>query len=173
MKDFVITDTQLVFDSISRLIFETGVDLSPNAGEKLRKVGQISFADIKKVSSDVFPPEKLESLLRHVHVIAPLRKSLTEEKFVDRDAAQLYFMPCVLQNWSEEELDAEIERIKNDAKVFILIVYFISGFVPIGIFPSLIASFVGQASKEVIYTHVITFLSCNINIVFLNIPTLE
>ncbi len=163
LKDFVITDTQLVFDSISRLIFETGVDLSPNAGEKLRKVGQISFADIKKVSADVFPPEKLESLLRHVHVIAPLRKSLTEEKFVDRDAAQLYFMPCVLQNLSEEELDAEIERIKNDAKVFILKVYFISGFVPIGVFPSLIASLVGQASKEVID---IPFLLCNINIVF-------
>ncbi len=166
LKDFVITDTQLVFDSISCLIFETGIDLSPNAGEKLRKVGQISFADIKKVSADVFPPEKLESLLRHVHVIAPLRKSLTEEKFVDRDAAQLYFMPCVLQNLSEEELDAEIERIKNDAKVFILKVYFIAGFVPIGVFPSLIASLVGQASKEVIYIHVITFLSCDINIVF-------
>ncbi len=165
LKDFVITDTQLVFDSISRLIFETGVDLSPNAGEKLRKVGQVSFADIKKVSADVFPPEKLESLLRHVHVIAPLRKSLTEEKFVDRDAAQLYFMPCVLQNLSEEELDAEIERIKNDAKVFILKVYLISGFVPIGVFPSLIASLVGQASKEVIYIHVITFLLCNVNIV--------
>ncbi len=157
LKDFVITDTQLVFDSISRLIFETGVDLRPNAGEKLRKVGQISFADINKVSSDIFPPEKLEYLLRHVHVIAPLRKSLTEEKFVDRDAEQLYFIPCVLQNLSEEELDAEIERIKNDAKVFILKVYFISGFVPIGVFPSLIASLVGQASKEVIYIHVITF----------------
>ncbi len=153
LKDFVITDTQLVFDSISRLIFETGVDLSPNAGEKLRKVGQISFADIKKVSSDVVPPKKLESLLRHVHVIAPLRKSLTEEKFVDRDAAQLYFMPCVLQNLSEEELDAEIERIKNDAKVFMLKVYFISRFVPIGVFPSLIASLVGQASREVIYSY--------------------
>ncbi len=166
LKDFVITDTQLVFDSISRLIFETGVDLRPNAGEKLRKVGQISFADIKKVSADVFPPETLESLLRHVHVIAPLRKSLTEEKFVDRDAAQLYFMPCVLQNLSEEELDAEIERINNNAKVFILKVYFISGFVPIGVFPSLIASLVGQASKEVIYIHEITFLLCNINIIF-------
>ncbi len=166
LKDFVITDTQLVFDSISRLIFETGIDLSPNAGEKLRKVGQISFVDIKNVSADVFPPEKLESLLRHVHVIAPLRKSLMEEKFVDRDAAQLYFMPCVLQNLSEEELDAEIERMKDDAKVFILKVYFISGFVPIGVFPSLIASLVGQASKKVIFIHVITFLSCNINIVF-------
>ncbi len=66
-------------------------------------------------------------------------------------------MPCVLQNLSEEELDAEIERIKDDAKVFILKVYFISGFVPIGVFPSLIASLVGQASKEVIYIHVITF----------------
>ncbi len=75
-------------------------------------------------------------------------------------------MPCLLQNLSEEELDAEIERIKNDAKVFILKVYFIAGFVPIGVFPSLIASIVSQASKEVIYIHVITFLLCIINIVF-------
>ncbi len=75
-------------------------------------------------------------------------------------------MPCVLQNLSEDELDAEIERIKDDAKVFILKVYFISGFVPIGVFPSIIASLVGQASKEVIDIHVITFLLYNINIVF-------
>ena len=40
LKEFVITDTQFIYDSISNLIFENGVSMPKSAGETLRRVGQ-------------------------------------------------------------------------------------------------------------------------------------
>ncbi len=178
LANIVISDTQVVFDSISRLIFENGVDLR-HAGDKLRKVGQISFADIKSVSGDVLPPEQMEALFRHFRIIAPLGKALVKEKFVDENPAQLYFMPCVLPKCSDKELDQLIHEVLTKVSqryhsishfpifqklllkfenVYRMKLLFSSEFVPIGLFPSMIASLIGQGSevsKTVLHIYIV------------------
>ena len=150
-ENFVVTDTQLVFNIISDLILETGgMKLRQNAGKTLRSVGQISFADITKVSGDVFLPKQIESLLRHIHVIAPLDKPLIEEKFPTEDPHQLYFMPCALSSLSKAELNKKIQLEKTEgASVYNVKFWFIAEFVPIGLFASMIAKLVGLGKVRV------------------------
>ncbi len=147
LENIVITDTQLMFDSISHLIFENGISLRQGAGDKLRKVGQISFADIKKVSGKMLQPQQMEALLKHFHIIAPLHESFVKKKYIDDDTSQLYFMPCVLPNCSNEELVSKTQNICSKGKVHAMKICFPSGFTPIGLFPSAIASLVGQTSQ--------------------------
>ncbi len=147
LENIVITDTQLVFNCISHLIFEIGISLRQGAGDKLRKVGQISFADIKNVSGEMFQPLQMEALLKHFHIIAPLHESFLKKKCIDDDTSQLYFMPCVLPNCSNEELVSKTQDICSKGKVHAMKICFPSGFTPIGLFPSAIASLVGQMSQ--------------------------
>ena len=151
LKEFVITDTQLVYDSISNLIFENGVSMPKSAGETLRRVGQISFDDIKKISGDILPPKQMEALLKHLNVIAPLNKSLTGKFcFRKHHVSQLYFIPCVLKNSSNEELKEFLKcKTSGNVAVYSLKICYQCGFVPIGVFPAMIAKLVGQASSMV------------------------
>ena len=151
LKEFVITDSQLIYDSISNLIFENGVSMPKSAGETLRRVGQISFDDIKKMSGDIFPPKQMEALLKHLNVIAPLNKSLTGKfRFRKHHVSQLYFMPCILKNSSEEELKEFLKcKMPGNVAVYSLKICYECGFVPIGVFPAMIAKLVGQASSTV------------------------
>ena len=151
LKEFVITDTQLIYDSISNLIFENGVSMPKSAGQTLRRVGQISFDDIKKISSDTFPPKQMEALLKHLNVIAPLNESLTGKfRFRKHHISQLYFMPCVLKNCSEKELKEFLKCKKSgNVAVYSLKICYECGFVPIGVFPAMIAKLVGQSSSTV------------------------
>ena len=151
LKLFVITDTQFVYDSISNLIFENGVSISKSSGEALRRVGQISFDDIKKISGGMFPPKQMEALLKHLNVIAPLNESLTGKlRSRKHHVSQLYFMPCVLKNSSEEELKEFLKcKLSGNVTVYSLKICYECGFVPIGVFPAMIAKVVGQASSTV------------------------
>ena len=151
LKEFVITDTQLIYDSISNLIFENGVSMPKAAGEALRRVGQISFHDIEKISGDTFPPKQMEALLKHLNVIAPLNEPLTGKlRFCKYRVSQLYFMPCVLKNSPEEELQEFRQcKMSGNVVVYSLKICYECGFVPIGVFPAMIAKLVGQASSTV------------------------
>ena len=159
LKNFVITDTQLIYDSISNLIFENGVSMPKAAGEALRRVGQISFHDIEKISGDTFPPKQMEALLKHLNVIAPLNESLTGRfHFPKHHISQLYFMPCVLKNSSEEELKEFLKcKMSGKVAVYSLKICYECGFVPIGMFPAMIAKLVGQSSSTVRWSSVGNF----------------
>ena len=163
LKEFVITDTQLIYDSISNLIFENGVSMPKAAGEALRRVGQISFDDIEKISSDTFPPNQMEALLKHLNVIAPLNESLTGKfRFHKHHISQLYFMPCVLKNSSEEELKEFLQcKMSGNVAVYSLKICYECGFVPIGVFPAMIAKLVGQSSSTVRLNGDGIFKSCS------------
>ncbi len=152
LDNIVITDTQLVFNCISHLIFEIGISLRQGAGDKLRKVGQISFADIKNVSGEMFQPLQMEALLKHFHIIAPLHGSFLKIKCIDECSSQLYFMPCVLPSCSNEELVSRTQDICSESKVYRMKIIFPSGFAPIGLFPSMIANLVGQTSQVMSYS---------------------
>ena len=151
LKEFVITDTQLIYDSISNLIFENGVSMPKSVGETLRRVGQISFDDIKKISGDTFPTEQMEALLKHLNVIAPLNESLTGKfRFPKHNIGQLFFMPCVLKNSSEKEIKEFLKcKMSGNVAVYSLKICYECGFVPIGVFPAMIAKLVGLSSSTV------------------------
>ena len=122
-----------------------------SVGETLRRVGQISFDDIKKISGDTFPTEQMEALLKHLNVIAPLNESLTGKfRFPKLNIGQLFFMPCVLKNSSEKEIKEFLKcKMSGNVAVYSLKICYECGFVPIGVFPAMIAKLVGLSSSTV------------------------
>ena len=146
LKNYVITDTQFIYDSLSNLIFEEGVNMSAYCADTLRSVGQISFDHINEISGDMFPPKQMEALLKHLNVIAPLNEPLTGKI---RPPKQVYFMPCVLKNSSEEDIKKILKKKKSENDVYSLKIYYECGFVPIGMFSAMIAGLVGKASSKV------------------------
>ena len=112
LKDTVICDTQVVYDSTTNLIVNTFKfeSVSIAASERFRETGQFTLEDIREVtaqvSGDYIPLRKLVKLLEHLNIIAPITPSLTSSK----SSEVSYFMPCVLQNVTHEELDKWWER---------------------------------------------------------------
>ena len=161
LKDIVICDLQVVFDSVTDLILNSFKlkRVNKTACDKFKETGQFSFNDIQKIAknskSDSLPLPKLVKLLEYLNVIAPIkpegpscsgfspssslplrpgiRPQFDEETLV-------YFMPAVLRHAKEEELHMQ----QNPTDPFPLIIRFKCGFVPVGVFCATIASLVGQ-----------------------------
>ena len=98
---------------------------------------------------DIIPPEKLIALLEFLHIIAPiprveyLQSSTQEQKAV-------YLMPCVLRTTNKEELDAICHDQFRPQCVAPLMVQYKCSFVPLGIFPALIASLITNKSFSLV-----------------------
>ena len=155
LKDTVICDTQIVYDSATNLIVNTfkfdRVDKA--ASEKFRETGQFSLEDIKKataeVSGDFIPLQKLVKLLEHLNIIAPITPSSSDAT----SSELIYFMPCVLQNATNEELDKwwASANATNPLSPSPLFIRYKCGYVPIGVFPAMIASLAGKDSVHMVY----------------------
>ena len=151
LEDLVIIDNQVVYDSVTILILRSirfdNVNLA--VVEEFRKTGQFSLQDLikatAKYSGDLIPPLKLVALLEYLHIIAKLdsTKSCTSQS----SEQEVYIMPCVLEHASKEQL--ELIR-QNALSAPPLMVYFTCGFVPIGIFPAMIACFVANEKFDLI-----------------------
>ena len=148
IKDVVICDPQVVFDSVTDLILNS-FNLKQGSGpirDHFEKTGQFSFKHIQKIASnsksDHLPLLKLGKLLEHLNIIAPIRpechssgpQSDTYQKEV------VYFMPAVLKHATEEELHME----QSPTDPVPLMIHFKCGFVPVGVFCAMIASLVAQ-----------------------------
>ena len=156
LKDMVICDTQVVYDSATNLIVNTFKfgQVSRAASERFRKTGQFSLKDIRgateNVSGDFIPIHKLVKLLEHLNIIAPIVEPNPQHSSLKPEIA--YFMPCVLQNATHAELDkwwsANSTQQPYPAPLFIR---YKCGYVPIGVFPAMIASLADQRSAHMIY----------------------
>ena len=153
IKDIVICDPQVVFDSVTVLIMDSFTfDNMEERAEKFKKTGQFRYTDIENVAidqkRDSLSPQQLVGLLEHLNIIAPFRcylpqpNALTPELSAQSDAHQekIYFMPAVLKHAKEEELRME----QSSTDLVPLIVRFTCGFVPVGVFCAMIASLVAQ-----------------------------
>lgn len=158
LKDIVICDTQVVYDSTTNLIVNTFKfgRVGKAASERFRKTGQFSLEDIRgateSVSGDFIPIQKLVKLLEHLNIIAPIVQSNPSPSASPQKPEVSYFMPCVLQNSTHDELDqwwasASIDPL-SPAPLFIR---YKCGYVPIGVFPAMIASLAGQKAPRMIY----------------------
>ena len=164
LKNIVICDLQVVFDSVTDLILNSFKfkRVNKTACDKFKETGQFCFKDIQKIAknskSDSLPLPKLVKLLEYLNIIAPIKPEgpscsgfsttislpLSPRISLQSDAYQeeklLYFMPAVLKEAKEEELHMELKP----TPLVPLMTHFKCGFVPVGVFCAMIASLVGQ-----------------------------
>ena len=142
IKNIVICDPQIIFDSVTNLILNSFKlkHVNKSACDRFKEAGQFSIKDIKKIAktlkSDTLSLPKLVKLLEYLNIIALIPGQSDphqEEKLV-------YFMPAVLKDATEEELHME----QNPTDPVPLILHFKCGFVPVGVFCAKIASLVAQ-----------------------------
>ena len=158
LKDTVICDTQVVYDSATNLIVDTFkfCKVGQAASERFRKTGQFSLEDIGKatasVSGDYIPLVKLVKLLEHLNIIAPITptESTSSRSSSSQSSKVAYFMPCVLQNAVREELDKWWETTSSPLSPAPLFIRYECGFSLIGIFPAMIANLVGNKALQLI-----------------------
>ncbi len=153
IKDIVICDPQVVFDSVTVLIMDSFTfDNMEERAEKFKQTGQFKYKDIENIAidpkKDSLSPQQLVGLLEHLNIIAQLRchllqsNALAPELSAQSNAHQekIYFMPAVLKQAKEEELRME----HSSTDLVPLIICFTCGFVPVGVFCAMIASLVAQ-----------------------------
>ena len=158
LKDTVICDTQVVYDSATNLIVDTFrfCKVGQAASERFRKTGQFSLEDIGKatasVSGDYIPLVKLVKLLEHLNIIAPITptESTSSRSSSTQSPKVAYFMPCVLENAVREELDKWWETTSSPLSPAPLFIRYECGFSLIGIFPAMIANLVGNKALQLI-----------------------
>ena len=158
LKDTVICDTQVVYDSATNLIVDTFrfVKVGKAASERFRKTGQFSLEDIGKatasVSGDYIPLVELVKLLEHLNIIAPITptESTSSRSSSTQSPKVAYFMPCVLENAVREEQDKWWETTSSPLSPAPLFIRYECGFSLIGIFPAMIANLVGNKTLQLI-----------------------
>ena len=156
LENTVICDTQIIYDSVTSLIIDTFKfgSVSKWASERFRETGQFSLEDIRgatsKVSGDYIPLNQLVKLLEHLNIIARIVQdnSHPSQTTPIHSSKVTYFMPCVLQNASNEELT--IYSSHNPYHPAYLMIRYKCGFVPLGIFPAIIAHLVGHSPLKLI-----------------------
>ena len=152
LEDLVIIDIQVVYDSVTNLIL--GAMSFDKVGlaivEKFRRTGQFVLRDLIEAtgsaSGDLIPPLKLVALLEFLHIIGPITISQSSDKSNDRDIDMVYIMPCVLRNAKMNVLDAVYNDTSRPHSIAPLMVRYRCGFVPIGVFPAMVASLIGNTS---------------------------
>ena len=157
IKDIVICDPQVVFDSVTNLILNsfTFEKVSKQACDKFQETGQFSFKDIQRIAkslkTDTLPLPKLVKLLEYLNIIAPIKpgdslpsSSLPLSPGLRPQSCQeenvVYFMPAVLRHANGEELHMK-QSCTDPAP---LVIRFKCGFVPTGVFCATVASLVAQ-----------------------------
>ena len=160
LKDLVIIDVQVVYDSVTILIIKAMKfdEVGHKCADEFERTGQFELdrliAATANVSGDYIPPQKLVALLEFLHIIAridafqipsPLFSSIFSSNQKDT-----YIMPCILKNVSKGELDSMLKSMSQSDSVSPILVHYKCGFVPIGVFPAMIASLIANNSFKLI-----------------------
>ena len=143
LKNIVIPNTQSIYKNLTMLI---EVAFKPSkvgtaAAEKFKKEGQFSIEEFQGASDYTLPLNILVEILQHLNIVA-----LVCSKSVEKT---MFFMPCVLQNASDEEITKFQEENPMPLVLFPLFVRYECGFVPLGVFSSMIANLMQNASQIV------------------------
>ena len=172
LKDFVILDNQIVYDSVTFVIRKAmkfkGVGQA--AAENFQDTGQFLLDDLKKAldkahkkdtvedSKDHIPTCKLVALLDFLHIIARiLPTSASRPSSVTspgKDKKVTYIMPCVLKSASTGELDHYCKNATATISAAPIMVRYTCGFVPMGVFPAFIACLIANKSFDLIQTDI-------------------
>ncbi len=152
LEDLVIIDIQVVYDSITGVILKAMSfdSVGQATSERFRKTGRFSMTDLKTatadISGDLIPPEQLVALLAYLHLIAEIASVNSSDTNSVLEDEKEYIMPCVLENTSAKELDLFHKESCRSCFVEPLLMYFSSGFTPMGLFPAAMACLVSNKS---------------------------
>ena len=144
LKDTVICDIQVVFDSASNLINNTFTfnNVGQRAYEEFKQRGRFSEKDLDAVTSNQtsvsFSLKKLVLLLEHLNILTRIP-----------DNEMLYFMPCILESARANELAVPC----RDCDPAPLMLRYECGYAPVGVFPAMITNLASQ--QKVIGWHMI------------------
>ena len=159
LKDVVVCDLQVIFDSMSELIIDTfkigNRAIPPSAVDDFHDKGQFSLSHIKDRTehrrNNQLSLEQLVDLLKHHNILAEIKgdeESSGEIKHQERavETQPKFIMPAVLKSASEEELIALIP-MSSDKKAAPLIIMFKNGFVPFGVFCASTANLIARQAS--------------------------
>ena len=159
LEDLVILDSQVVYDSVTFLILRAMSfdNVGQACSKKFRETGQFVLKDLvaamvrasekseEPQNKDIILPKKLIALLKFLHIIAPIvGDQPTHSPAEEQDV--VYLMPCVLHTASKHLLDAIFNDPGRPLQVAPLMIRYKCGFVPLGVFPALIATLVCSTS---------------------------
>ena len=144
MKEVVICNPQVIFDSISKLIINkfqySNYNVDQSVIEEFHQKGQFTLSDIDDKTevqrSDLLSPKQLVDLLKERNVLAETKHD--QEEAVPSEPK--FVMPTVLKYVSEEEL--KLPTSKQEASP--LLIHFESGFVPFGVFCASVANLIAH-----------------------------
>ena len=138
LKDIVICNPSIIFKAINTLVaesFATNPD-APHMAQSIRETGEIPKSLLDRICSsqatDVLPALHIIELLKCHRLISEV---CTSEAGQERRQTVL-FMPCLLQLCNEME---SLEKL-HQQKIAPLFIHFSCGYIPMGLFPALIAS---------------------------------
>ena len=143
LEDIVITNTQSVYQSLTTLIeaaFKPG-EVDKAAASAFKRTGQFHIKKFEGVSGFILPLETLVNILSHLNIIALIPSTDPEET--------TFFMPCILENASDEDIGAYEKKNAMPSVMSPLFVRYDCGFIPIGVFSAVIAHLVHQSSQNV------------------------
>ena len=156
LKDLVIIDVQVVYDSVTILIIKAMKfdEVGHKGADEFERTGQFELdrliAATANVSGDYIPPQKLVALLEFLHIIARIDASQIPSPLLSSNQKVTYIMPCILKNVSKAELDSMLKSMSQSDSVSPILVHYKCGFVPIGVFPAMIASLIANNSFKLI-----------------------
>ena len=107
------------------------------AADDFKEKAQFTMADLQEATKDkrdaLIPLEKMVGLMEHHKILAtlPLQDDSTEPT---------YFMPCVLKSAT----CAELQEVHSSPDIAPLMIRYECGYMPLGIFSSLIIGLVSQ-----------------------------
>ena len=145
LKGTVICDIQVVFDSATNLIRNTFTfdKVGKSFSKKFREKAQFSLGDVVKATSGhtdaLIPLESLVKLLEYLGILTAIPPTSTPS--ADVDGEPTYFIPCVLKSARASELSVPSCGNSDPAS---LILRYDCGYVPVGVFPSMITNLVSQ-----------------------------
>ena len=161
LKDIVICDPQVVFSSVSELIFNiydpAKRTIAPSRCQRFVRSGRFSPEDIETDRKDLMPIEKLIELLVHLNIAVRIPGTVPPE----------YFFPAVLNSAKVMFLVKVKAEGQESQKQLLepLCIRFCTGFLPLGLMCNLIANLFSNEDfdiefdkEEVIYRNKISFL---------------
>ena len=168
MKDVVICDSQVIFDSTSELIIDTfkvsSRDIPQSAVKDFREKGQFSLKHIidrtESHRKNQLSLEQLVDLLQSRNILAEIKSDQESSEQLTTIPAQANLklvMPAILKYASEEELK-QIILLNPQQEASPLVIQFEGGFVPFGVFCATTSNLIARQESlkpkwKVLYKH--------------------
>ena len=141
VKDVVICDPQVIFDSISELVIDTFGVTNRAIPRSVRKEFECKgFFTLKHIETTTqkkrkshLTPKQLVDLLKHLGILAEVQPEQSDE-------STKFIIPAVLKNASENDLTSD----SSYQHFYSIVIHFDCGFVPYGVFCFVVARFISS-----------------------------